>query len=88
MICLSPRIDRTRDWNPPIDLAVFFLMNNIEIEPNENILTVGHDPIFYPFEDELQEINGSNTIQLEVRRRLHVDESNTSVCLFRDRISP
>ena len=82
MSCLSPRIDRTRDWNPPIDLGVFFLMNNIEIEPNENILTVGHDPIFYPFEDELQEINASNTIQLEVSRRQHVDESNTSVVLL------
>ena len=69
MICLSPAIDKNLHLTPPIDLDVFFIMDNITIIPNENILTIVNDPIYYPFEDYIQLINSTNIIKFEVKKR-------------------
>ena len=62
MICLSPAVDK----NPTFDLEVSFLMDNMKITPDNNILMVVNDPIYYPFEDSMQKINSNNIIQIEV----------------------
>ncbi|CAF4845536.1 unnamed protein product, partial [Rotaria sp. Silwood2] len=66
MICLSPGIDKNLRLNPPIDLYVTFIMDNVKIIPEDDILTIVHDPIYYPFEDYIQEINSTNIIKFEV----------------------
>ncbi|CAF2311605.1 unnamed protein product [Rotaria sp. Silwood2] len=65
MICLSPGIDKNLRLNPPIDLYVTFIMDNVKIIPEDDILTIVHDPIYYPFEDYIQEINSTNIIKFE-----------------------
>lgn len=66
MICLSPGINKKLGLIPPIDLDVRFLMDNIQIIPEDNTLTVLNDPIYRPFEDYIQQINSSNIIQFHV----------------------
>jgi len=66
MICLSPAIDKNLGLDPPIDLYVRFIMDNIQIIPDHDILTIVNDPIYYPFEDYIQEINSTNIIQFHV----------------------
>ncbi len=66
MICLSPGIDKNLSLNPPIDLDVRFIMDNVKIIPENNILTIVNDPIYYPFEDYIQEINSTNIIKFQV----------------------
>ncbi|UJR25877.1 hypothetical protein I4U23_007227 [Adineta vaga] len=65
MICLSPAIDKNLGLNPPIDLDVTFFMDNIKIIPDNNILTIIDDPIYYPFKDYIQEINSTNIIKFQ-----------------------
>ncbi|CAF0773881.1 unnamed protein product [Adineta ricciae] len=65
MICLSPAIDRNLGLSPPIDLDVTFFMDNIKIIPEDNILTIVDDPIYFPFKDYIQEINSTNIIKFE-----------------------
>jgi len=69
MICLSPGIDKNLSLNPPIDLDVRFIMDNIKIIPENNILTIVNDPIYYPFEDYIQEINSTNIIKFQVKKK-------------------
>jgi hypothetical protein len=66
MICLSPIINKNLVLNLPIDLDIAFIMDNIKIIPEDNILTIVKDPIYYPFEDYIQEINSTNIIKFEV----------------------
>jgi len=66
MICLSPGIDKNLGLNPPIDLDVTFIMDNIRIIPENNILTILNDPIYHPFQDYIQEINSTNIIKFQV----------------------
>lgn len=68
MTCPSPSISKTATANPPIDLEISFMMDNIHFVPEENILTIAFDPIYYPFDDEIQEINASNIIHIEVKK--------------------
>jgi hypothetical protein len=66
MICLSPGIDKNLGLIPPIDLDVRFIMDGINIIPEDNILTIVHDPIYHPFENYIQEINSTNMIRFRV----------------------
>jgi hypothetical protein len=66
MICLSPGIDKNLGLTPPIDLDVRFIMDNVHLIPEENILTIVNDPIYYPFEDYIQEINSTQIIKFQV----------------------
>lgn len=66
MICVSPSIDKKLSLNPPIDLYVTFIMDNLNIVPEDNILTIIQDPIYYPFENYVQDINSTNIIKFEV----------------------
>jgi hypothetical protein len=68
MICLSPGIDKNLHLTPPIELDITFIMDNIQIIPDENILTIVNDPIYYPFEDYIQQMNSTNIIKFEVKR--------------------
>jgi hypothetical protein len=70
MICLSPGIDKNLSLNPPIDLDVRFIMDNVKIIPENNILTIVNDPIYYPFEDYIQEINSTNIIKFQVKKKI------------------
>lgn len=67
MICLSPMIDKNLDLIPSFNLEVSFIMDNMNIIPNENILTITNDPIYYPFEDSTQLIKSNNIIQFDVK---------------------
>ena len=69
MICLSPSIDKSLEFNAPLDLEISFLMDNMKIVPNDNTLTVVHDPNYYPFENSFQQINSLNVVQFEVCER-------------------
>lgn len=70
MTCPSPKIAKNAAANPPVDLEISFLMDNIHLIPEENLLTVGFDPIYYPFDDEIQQVKQSNIIHFEVKRKL------------------
>ncbi|CAF2137619.1 unnamed protein product [Rotaria magnacalcarata] len=63
MICISPTIDRSLDLTPSFDLSVLFIMDDLKIVPEDDILFVADDPIYYPFTDFIQEINSSNIIR-------------------------
>ncbi|CAF0881012.1 unnamed protein product [Adineta steineri] len=65
MICLSPTIDKNLGLSPPIDLDVTFYMDNIKIIPDNNVLTIVNDPIYYPFENYIQEINSTHIIKFQ-----------------------
>lgn len=67
MICLSPIIDKNLELIPSFDLEVSFIMDNMNIIPDKNILTIINDPIYYPFEDSIQLINSTNIVQFEVQ---------------------
>ncbi len=69
MICLSPMIDKDPELSPPFDLEVSFLMDNMKITLDDNILIIVNDPIYYPFEDSIQQINSTNIIQFEVKNK-------------------
>lgn len=66
MICLSPNIDKNLALDPPIDLSVKFIMDNVQIVPEYNSLTIVNDPIYHPFEDYIQHINSTHTIHFQV----------------------
>ncbi|CAF1388189.1 unnamed protein product [Adineta steineri] len=68
MICLSPIIDKNLDLIPPFDIHVSFIMDNMKIIPEHDILMIVVDPIYYPFEDSIQQINSSNIVQFELHR--------------------
>jgi len=44
-------------------------MDNLQIIPDDNILTIVNDPIYHPFIDFVQEINSTNIIHFEVKQR-------------------
>ena len=70
MICLSPGIDKNLGLNPPIDLDIIFIMDNVRIVLENNILTILNDPIYYPFENYIQELNSTKIIQFEVEEKI------------------
>jgi hypothetical protein len=57
---------------PPLDLDVSFIMDNMKIKPEDNILLIVNDPIYYPFEDSRQKINSTNIIQFQVNIQLSI----------------
>ncbi len=71
MICLSPMIDKNFELSPPLNLEISFIMDNMKIIPDENILTIFNDPIYYPFEDSIQQINSTNIVHFEVYKESH-----------------
>jgi hypothetical protein len=73
MICLSPAIDKNLHLNPPIELDIVFIMDNMKIIPEDNILTIVNDPIYYPFEEYIQEINSTNIIKFQVKKKFISD---------------
>jgi hypothetical protein len=66
MICLSPIIDKNLELMQPFDLEISFIMDNMKIIPDENILIIVNDPIYYPFEDSIQQITSTNIVKFEV----------------------
>ncbi len=66
MICLSPMIDKNVELIPLFDLRISFTMDNMKIIPDDNIFIIVNDPIYYPFEDSIQQINSTNIVQFEV----------------------
>lgn len=60
-------IDKNLGLNPPIELQVTFIMDNAKIIPEDNILTIVADPVYYPFEDYIQEVNSTNIVKFEVK---------------------
>lgn len=73
MICLSPIIDKILPLSPAFDLEISFIMDNMKIVPEENTLIIVNDPIYYPFEDLIQQINSTNIVQFEVQTRKKVN---------------
>lgn len=69
MICLSPGIDKKFGLIPPINLDVRFILDNIQIIPEDSILTILNDPIYHPFDDYIQQINSTNIIQFKVENK-------------------
>ena len=67
MICLSPGIDKNLGLVSPIDLDVKFIMDGVNIIPEDNILTIVNDPIYHPFENYIQEVNATNIVRFRVR---------------------
>ncbi|CAF3033085.1 unnamed protein product [Rotaria sp. Silwood2] len=65
MVCLSPIIDRNLNITPSFDLNVLFIMDNLKIIPNDDILIIANDPIYYPFVNSIQEINSTNIVRFE-----------------------
>ncbi|CAF3574252.1 unnamed protein product [Rotaria socialis] len=65
MICLSPGIDKNLNLSPPIYLYVSFIMDNVNIVPEDGILMIVQDPVYYPFDDYVQEVNSTNIIRFE-----------------------
>jgi hypothetical protein len=59
-------IDKHPELSPPADLNILFIMDNMKIVPDEHILTIVNDPIYYPFEDSIQQINSTNIVHFEV----------------------
>jgi hypothetical protein len=82
MICLSPVIDKNFGLNPPIDLDVTFFMDNIKIIPEDNVLTIVSDPIYYSFKDYIKEINSTDIITFEVDIRGFSSISLIQTCCF------
>jgi len=72
MFCLSPTIDKNLDLIPSFDVQVLFIMDNMKIIPDHDILIIVNDPIYYPFEDSIQQINSTNIVQVEVYEELNV----------------
>jgi hypothetical protein len=72
MFCLSPIIDKNLDLIPPFDVQVLFIMDNMKIRPDHDIFIIVNDPIYYPFEDSIQQINSTNIVQFEVYEELNV----------------
>ena len=68
MICWSPIIDKNPDLTPVFDLQVSFVMDNMKIIPEKDTLMIINDPIYFPFEDSIQETNSTNIIQFQVQR--------------------
>jgi hypothetical protein len=66
MTCLSPTIEQTLTAYIPLDLDISFMMDGMCLVPDENILTIGYDPIYYPFKNEIQEMNELQTIEFHV----------------------
>ncbi|CAF3798026.1 unnamed protein product [Adineta steineri] len=82
MICLSPIIDKNLDLIPPFDIHVSFIMDNMKIIPEHDILMIVVDPIYYPFEDSIQQINSSNIVQFEglnLAETHSIDEINIEI---------
>jgi hypothetical protein len=69
MICLSPTIDKNLELIPSFALEISFIMDNMKIIPDDNILIIVNDPIYYPFEDSIQQINSTNILQFEVKKK-------------------
>jgi len=69
MICLSPTIDKNLELIPSFALEISFIMDNMKIRPDDNILIIVNDPIYYPFEDSIQQINSTNILQFEVKKK-------------------
>ncbi|CAF0972266.1 unnamed protein product [Rotaria sordida] len=65
MICISPIIDRNLNLMPSFDLNILFIMDNMKIIPNDDILIIVNDPIYYSFVNSIQEINSTNIIRFE-----------------------
>lgn len=72
MICLSPIIEKNLDLIPSFDVHVSFIMDNMKIIPEHDILIIVNDPIYYPFEDSIQQINSTNIVQIEVYYELNL----------------
>lgn len=69
MICHSPVLSKTLEFHLPMNFHIHFLMDNLQIIPDDNILTIVNDPIYHPFIDFVQEINSTNIIHFEVKQR-------------------
>ncbi|CAF1162710.1 unnamed protein product [Adineta ricciae] len=63
--CLSPTLDKNLDLSPVFNLRVLIIMDNMKIQPENDILTILNDPIYYPFENSIQQINSSNIVRFE-----------------------
>lgn len=97
MFCLTPEIDRNITLTPPFDMEIAFVMDNIYFIPENNLLSVGLDPIYYPFEDETQELNTTAILDFQVistllfliefQRSLVNSSISCAICFYsRDRI--
>ncbi|CAF4667346.1 unnamed protein product [Rotaria sp. Silwood1] len=62
MICSSPMIDRSLNLMPPFDLNVLFIVDNMNITPNDDILIIVNDPIYYSFVNFIQKVNTTNVV--------------------------
>ena len=67
MNCTTPIIHQERKFLLPLDLNISFLMDNMHIVPKEEILTVINDPIYYPFQNSAQQINGTGVVHFRVK---------------------
>lgn len=71
MNCLSPTIDTRFNLTPPFALNVLFIMDNMKIIPDNNILTILDDPVYYPFEDYVQDLTSTNILRFEVHSKFN-----------------
>lgn len=74
MICHSPVLSKALEFHLPMNFHIHFLMDNLQIIPDENILTIVNDPIYHPFVDFIQEINSTNIIHFEVKQRFWITQ--------------
>ena len=66
MICPSPIFEKNSDLIPSFELYVCFIMDNLKIIPDDDILAIIDDPIYYSFQEMTREINSTNVVQIEV----------------------
>lgn len=57
-------------FNPPLPLKISFLMDNMTITLENNILTIINDPIYYPFENSIEQVKSDNIVRIEVEETL------------------
>jgi hypothetical protein len=75
MICLSPLIDKNVvELIPSFNLEISFIMDNMKIIPDEKNLIIINDPIYYPFEDSIQQITSTNIVQFEGLNLTSIDQ--------------
>ena len=69
MVCITPPVDKTLAVILPLDLDVSFIMDGLQLTPEDDALMIVADPVYYSFDDPVLQINSTTTIQFQVSSR-------------------